>query len=1274
MFQSAHLAIIDSLMALYVKEVATPDAVVAALARLSHLHSGLTPDSADPPNVSTPQQALLTWLNCCRNALAQLIPEASNVQDLCDGVALAALVSLYCPSELPWEAVALPASSTSSSSVAQAVHNLSLVQNFCQSALPADLLHLSPEDVTFLRSSMSQNMLAFLADMFNVLEIHPAKCVCFPGQPGSLSLKDLTKSPSSMSQPAAGSASMVQMTSSSLRRTMSLHHTQAPDQQDERDQFVVHRTKGVPTLLNSSRDETDDALVPARLRQAKEKFNQDSKAEERGEIPAAGKPSNWEVQRRSSTPQFVGSADRGGSAGGGGSSGVSSAGRRSRRNSLSAEESQLTVENFGGSQENLHFIGRNPDKEPAVHVGRRSEIREKEDREKPSPNHDFNRLTSLDTNNSSALQDALTNSPSKSYNGDSDCENVRPPTSFAELSKQQQQQQQQQQNSQSEPPKSSLMTQHRPGDKKTATFAALPNTTTWRQQQQQQPQPLHEAIPTQEEGQLMAAQLHNIRLKLEEKRRHIESDKRRTEIALSRQRQKVGKAAFLQAVTKEINDDVVAVENRWLSQELVQLPVAPDDPRTPDLDNEDIETYHQSLAQQQQQQQPQPLHEAIPTQEEGQLMAAQLHNIRLKLEEKRRHIESDKRRTEIALSRQRQKVGKAAFLQAVTKEINDDVVAVENRWLSQELVQLPVAPDDPRTPDLDNEDIETYHQSLAQLQSMCSTPSSPSPAHSASSSAGPKLRSKGPGSQRPRPKTIHVDRSDGANNGDATFRRQGSATNLAEPLASPSYSGSIRRAGGSYRGSQDNLTTPRRSSLYARESPDDGRGVSPSRSNQQLGRRGSYRTSRDHQEVAVAAPKSAESGHQQKIQFPDEPQRMNSSLQDLQADIQRLASRQQHIHQVMEQGAPPPHQQGPGEFYLHSGAPHQQPQYIPPQQPQMQQQPPPPNYQNYPYVNAANTFSPPQNVAPNYTPTPPPRRTWANPNPQPVNVQNNMENSYVPNSWIDPGRHNIPKYSQPQHFASPPQHQMQQAPMHLHPQQQQQQQTPPQQQQGGGFMLHPAAPSAPSSHNSPYSLHNGTSNASPQHRQTLSRLSQIMGQSPQAHPPQVEEPIVHSSPAPVHHAPIPAPPEDSMAPQSISFIEMTPNSMNASGDSSELSEELSINLQRLNITSGSRTYRLPSPTRPPPKARPAYQMRGDQEDEVAEEAEDLAPTQTLKDGVAADKGFYISFEEAPKRPKPPLRTRKLAQRKALAHCLQDSCRSAGRLMTPPATFPVQPLP
>lgn len=55
-------------------------------------------------------------------------------------------------------------------------------------------------------------------------------------------------------------------------------------------------------------------------------------------------------------------------------------------------------------------------------------------------------------------------------------------------------------------------------------------------------------------------------------------------------------------------------------------------------------------------------------------MASQLHNIRMKLEEKRRLIESEKRRMEVVMSKQRQKVGKAAFLQAVTKVSSRDQI------------------------------------------------------------------------------------------------------------------------------------------------------------------------------------------------------------------------------------------------------------------------------------------------------------------------------------------------------------------------------------------------------------------------------------------------------------------------------------------------------------------------------------------------------------------------------------------------------------------------
>ena len=47
------------------------------------------------------------------------------------------------------------------------------------------------------------------------------------------------------------------------------------------------------------------------------------------------------------------------------------------------------------------------------------------------------------------------------------------------------------------------------------------------------------------------------------------------------------------------------------------------------------------------------------------MMASELHSIKLRLEEKRRNIEKEKRRMESAMNRQKQSVGKQAFLQAM---------------------------------------------------------------------------------------------------------------------------------------------------------------------------------------------------------------------------------------------------------------------------------------------------------------------------------------------------------------------------------------------------------------------------------------------------------------------------------------------------------------------------------------------------------------------------------------------------------------------------------
>ncbi|XP_031637069.1 patronin-like isoform X2 [Contarinia nasturtii] len=83
-----------------------------------------------------------------------------------------------------------------------------------------------------------------------------------------------------------------------------------------------------------------EPLPIARLRQSKERT--ESRTEDRGDSIAAGRPSNWEETRR---PSF--------------------AGRRSRRNSVS-DDSQLTIENFGGSQDQLNMIGRAFEKDKSI--------------------------------------------------------------------------------------------------------------------------------------------------------------------------------------------------------------------------------------------------------------------------------------------------------------------------------------------------------------------------------------------------------------------------------------------------------------------------------------------------------------------------------------------------------------------------------------------------------------------------------------------------------------------------------------------------------------------------------------------------------------------------------------------------------------------------------------------------------------------------------------------------------------------------------------------
>ncbi|XP_052839257.1 patronin isoform X42 [Drosophila gunungcola] len=359
---NAHMSVIESLMVLYAKEISSGDRVMAAIRRISG-------NNYQAPAGQSYEQALLGWISHACAALKKRIikevdaglpddngsrlqtpdiPPVRDFQDLCDGICLALLISYYCPKVVPWTSVRinyLPA-------VEDSIHNILLVCNFSQKHLPYSVFHMTPEDVTYMRGSMKLNLVVLLTDLFNLFEIHPAKCVCYPGMDGQVphsnsfggGLNRRSTPPNeyqtvSQSNNFDGNhaEAFVVHKSRGITTLASMHSQQQQQlhqQQQQQQQYHQQAQQQHPSQSQLQIQQHQEPLVPARLRQAKEKTNVESKADERGDFVAAGRPSNWEQSRR---PSF--------------------AGRRSRRNS-SSEDSQLTIENFGGSQDQLNTLGR----------------------------------------------------------------------------------------------------------------------------------------------------------------------------------------------------------------------------------------------------------------------------------------------------------------------------------------------------------------------------------------------------------------------------------------------------------------------------------------------------------------------------------------------------------------------------------------------------------------------------------------------------------------------------------------------------------------------------------------------------------------------------------------------------------------------------------------------------------------------------------------------------------------------------------------------------
>ncbi|XP_043645109.1 patronin isoform X22 [Drosophila teissieri] len=583
---NAHMSVIESLMVLYAKEISSGDRVMAAIRRISG-------NNYQAPTGQSYEQALLGWISHACAALKKRIikevdaglpddngsrlqtpdiPPVRDFQDLCDGICLALLISYYCPKVVPWTSVRinyLPA-------VEDSIHNILLVCNFSQKHLPYTVMHMTPEDVTYMRGSMKLNLVVLLTDLFNLFEIHPAKCVCYPGMDGQV--------PHSNS---FGGGLNRRSTPPNEYQTVQSNNFDG----NHAEAFVVHKSRGITTLASMHSQQQQlhqqqqqqhqqqyhqqplqqhpsqsqlqiqqqEPLVPARLRQAKEKTNVESKADERGDFVAAGRPSNWEQSRR---PSF--------------------AGRRSRRNS-SSEDSQLTIENFGGSQDQLNTLGRyERDRErklsntsvgsypvePAVAV--RSSIAdargtlqlgydtdsgsEKQDRE--TEKYSMRRQVSVD------------NVPTVSSHNLSNAGSPLPVARHKQHS------------SDKDYSSNSGMTPDAYNDTR-STSAYDPESTPVRKSSTSS-MPASPAAWQLDVGDddmrslENASKLSTIRMKLEEKRRRIEQDKRKIEMALLRHQEKED----LESCPDVMKWETMSNESK----------------RTPDMDPVDLDKYQQSIA------------------------------------------------------------------------------------------------------------------------------------------------------------------------------------------------------------------------------------------------------------------------------------------------------------------------------------------------------------------------------------------------------------------------------------------------------------------------------------------------------------------------------------------------------------------------------------------------------------------------------------------------------------------------------------------------------
>ncbi|XP_062436940.1 calmodulin-regulated spectrin-associated protein 2 isoform X5 [Rhea pennata] len=192
---SAHLAMIDTLMMAYTVEMVSVEKVIACTQQYSSFFQA----SDLPYDI---EDAVMFWINKVNEHLKDImeqeqklkehhtaesaggqkaryrkeqtllkqlpcIPLVENLlKDGTDGCALAALIHFYCPDIVKLEDICLK----ETMSLADSLYNLQLIQEFCQEYLN-QCCHFSLEDMLYAASSIKSNYMVFMAELFWWFEV-----------------------------------------------------------------------------------------------------------------------------------------------------------------------------------------------------------------------------------------------------------------------------------------------------------------------------------------------------------------------------------------------------------------------------------------------------------------------------------------------------------------------------------------------------------------------------------------------------------------------------------------------------------------------------------------------------------------------------------------------------------------------------------------------------------------------------------------------------------------------------------------------------------------------------------------------------------------------------------------------------------------------------------------------------------------------------------------------------------------------------------------------